>query len=141
PNLECTYTEEPELAFASKQRCVDPRTGLTAFGPYSRTDASRREQLRVGIVGPAEAIEKAAALLERMTSPIDQNEKVDAILHPSFPGFNKAEPFQIELVSQDVWKRSLRPLDIALVEKNNDFMVRVALLKRFVSAEVKALSE
>src|SRR2546426_9804987 len=97
PNLECTYIEEPELAFASKQRCVDPRTGLTAFGPYSRTDASRREQLRVGIVGPAEAIEKAAALLVRMTSPIEQNEKVDAILHPSFPGFNRAEPFQIEL--------------------------------------------
>jgi hypothetical protein len=141
PNLECTYIQEPELAFSSKQRCVDPKTGLTAFGPYSRSDASRREQLRVGIVGPAVAIEKATALLVQMTQAIEQNEKVDAVLHPSFPGFNKNDPFQIEIVSQDVWKRSLRPSDIALVENNSDFMARVGLLRNFVSAEVKALSE
>src|SRR5271157_1212488 len=54
--LKCSYLPEPELLFGNKQPCVDPRTGLAAFGPYSKTDATRRDNIRIGIVGPADAI-------------------------------------------------------------------------------------
>lgn len=131
---------EPELLFANKQRCVDPRTGLAAFGPYSKTDATRREHIRVGIVGPADAIDRAVALLAQIQQPIDQKESVDCVLHPSFPGMNSGEPFQIELITQTIWHRSLRPLDVRLVEEEDDFTRRVGLLKKCVADEVRALA-
>ncbi len=138
--LACTYLQEPELFFANKQRCVDPRTGLAAFGPYSKTDATRRESIRVGIVGPAEAIDRAVSLLGQMQRPIEQKETVDCVLHPSFPGLNSDEPFQVELITQAIWHRSLRALDVRLVEAEEDFTRRVGLLKKFVAEEVRALA-
>jgi hypothetical protein len=98
-SLNCSYLAEPQLLFGGKALCVDPRTGLAAYGPYSKTDASRRTAIRVGIVGPADAIDRAVALIERFSHPIDQLEKVDAVLHPPFPGLNAGEPFQVEIVS------------------------------------------
>jgi hypothetical protein len=41
--LGCTLIREPSLVFAGKQTCEDPRTGLLAFGPYSKTDVSFRQ--------------------------------------------------------------------------------------------------
>ena len=138
--LTCAYVAEPELLFSAKQRCVDPRTGLGAFGPYSKTDATRRDHIRIGIVGPADAIDRAAALLLQIQQPIEQKDSVDCVLHPSFPGFNAGEPFQVQLVTQEIWHRAMRPIDIRLVEEEVDFTRRVGLLKKFVSDEVEALA-
>src|ERR1700726_1655492 len=101
--LTCAYVAEPELLFAGKQRCVDPRTGLSAFGPYSKTDATRRDHIHIGIVGPADAIDRAVALLGQIQEKIEQKENIDCILHPSFPGMNSGEPFQVQLITQDIW--------------------------------------
>src|ERR1039457_486981 len=86
--LHCEYLQEPQLVFSEKRQCEDPRTGLTAFGPYSKTDVTRRTAIRVGIVGPSEAIDRALVLIKQMSQPIAQTDKVDAMLHPSFPGLN-----------------------------------------------------
>ncbi len=40
--LHCEYLQEPQLVFSDKRQCEDPRTGLAAFGPYSKTDVTRR---------------------------------------------------------------------------------------------------
>ena len=69
-----------------------------------------------------------------------QTEKVDCVLHPSFPGINSGEPFQVQLITQTVWHRPLRALDVRLVEAEEDFTRRVGLLKRFVADEVRALA-
>jgi hypothetical protein len=139
--LRCSYLAEPQLAFAGRQLCEDPRTGLMAYGPYSKTDSTRRAQVRIGIVGPAEGIDLACRLLERISQPIEQKAGVDAVLHPSFPGTNAGEPFQVELVTQSLWHRALRAADVALVEGHPDFKTRVGLLLGFVTNEIRALHE
>ncbi|MFZ5928806.1 MAG: argonaute/piwi family protein [Acidobacteriota bacterium] len=136
-----SYLSEPELSFAGRQTCEDPRTGLTAYGPYSKTDATRREQIRVGIVGPAEAVDRANRFLEQLSMPIVQSGDVDAILHPSFPGVNAGEPFQCQFVTQSIWQRTMRPGDVGLVEKHPDFRTRIGLLLGFVVSEIRALCE
>jgi hypothetical protein len=125
--------------FGDKQPCEDPRTGLTAFGPYSKTDATRRETIRLGVVGPSEAVDRALRLIERMKQAVPQSEKLDAMLHPSFPGMNEGEPFQVQLVSQLVWQRTLRASDVAQIEKHPDFTMRVSLLRGAVKNEILAL--
>jgi hypothetical protein len=94
----------------------------------------------VGIVGPADAIDRAVALLAQIQQPIDQKETVDCVLHPSFPGMNSGEPFQVELITQTIWHRTLRAIDVRLVEEEEDFTRRVGLLKKFVAEEVRALA-
>jgi len=68
--LSCSLIPEPLLLFGGKNAVEDPKTGLTAYGPYSNTDATRRPIIRLGIVGPAEAIDRARTLVERMTTSI-----------------------------------------------------------------------
>src|ERR1700730_13689583 len=69
--LDFLQLQEPNLIFGGNHRCVDPKTGLGAFGPYRerKTGVARRGQLCVGIVGPAEAIEKTLAYLEKISRP------------------------------------------------------------------------
>jgi len=138
--LSCHYVSEPSLSFAGKQQCEDPKTGLGAYGPYSKGEASHRQQIRLGIVGPAEAVDNAVGFLAGMSQRIEPGPKTDAILHPGFPGINDGDPFQIEFVTQQIWHRALKPKDIALVEGNPDFIQRVGLLLSAVTTEIKALT-
>jgi len=139
--LQSEYLGEPQLVFADKRLCEDPKTGLTGFGPYSKTDVTRRTAIRIGIVGPSEAIDRALTLVRQMSKPIPQSDKVDAMLHPSFPGINEGEPFQVEMVTQTVWHRALRPADVAAVENHPDFTIRVGLLLDAVITEIRALKQ
>src|SRR5260370_34227356 len=126
--LSCAYLAEPELTFGGKALCVDPRTGLAAYGPYSKTDSTRRQAIRVGIVGPADAIDRAVSLLERFSQRIAQSDKVDAVLHPPFPGLNSADPFQVEIVSHQVWRRPLKSVEVTMLEVDQDFRSISSLL-------------
>ena len=139
--LSCSFVPEPLLVFGGKQTCEDPKTGLAGYGPYSKTDATRRAIIRVGIVGPAEAVDRALTLVERMTHAIPHHEKNDAMLHPGFPGMNDQDPFQIQFVTQDIWCKTLTPAQVARVECHPDFTVRVKLLVDGVAREVEALSK
>lgn len=139
--LSCSLIPEPRLLFGDKAPCEDPKTGLTAYGPYSKTDATRRAVIRLGIVGPAEAIDRARALVERMANLIPHNEKHDAMLHPGFPGVNDQDPFQTQFVTQTIWCRTLAPASVARIEHHPDFTVRVQLLIDEVTREVAALSK
>lgn len=139
--LQSEYLGEPQLVFADKRLCEDPKTGLTGFGPYSKTDVTRRTAIRIGIVGPSEAIDRALTLVKLMARPIHQSDKVDAMLHPSFPGINDGEPFQVEMVTQAIWHRALRPADVAAVENNPDFTVRIGILLEAVIKEIRALKQ
>jgi hypothetical protein len=139
--LACSLIPEPQLLFGSKTPCEDPKTGLTGYGPYSKTDATRRPIIRLGIVGPAEAIDKARALVERMTNSIPHHEKNDAMLHPGFPGVNDQDPFQTQFVTQNIWCKTLAPASVARIEHHPDFTVRVQLLIDEVTREVTALTK
>src|ERR1700730_2853664 len=90
--FHCIQLQEPDLVFGGGHRCVDPRTGLAAYGPYGVTGPEEPGQIRVGIVGTAEAIDKALKLLEEISHPIEQGVNVDCVLHPSFPGLNVQGP-------------------------------------------------
>lgn len=137
--LQCSYLPEPILSFGGKQQCEDPRTGLAAFGPYSKAEATRRQHIRIGIVGPAEAIDKAVGFLGQLTQRIEPAPKTDAVLHPAFPGLNSGDPFQIEFVTQPLWHRPLKPRDLTLIEGHPNFTQRVGMLVSAVSTEIKAL--
>ncbi len=50
-------------------------------------------------------------------------------------------PSMVEMVTQTVWHRALRPVDVAAVESHPDFTVRVKLLLDAVITEIRALKQ
>src|SRR5229473_4755466 len=91
--FHCLKLQEPDLAFGDAHCCVDPRTGLAAYGPYGAGSQVQAREIRVGIVGTQEAIEKTLKLLEEISQPIEQDANIDCVLNPSFPGLNVQSPF------------------------------------------------
>src|ERR1700691_4231869 len=138
--LECIQIKEPELVFGENQRCVDPRTGLAAYGPYGNGHVGGRRQLRVGIVGAGDEIEGVRSLLEEISRPVDQDPRLDGILHPSFPGLNSCKPFSVDVVTQTSWHRSLNPQMVRLTADCDDSFAKYGMLRELFGAQVRAMS-
>ena len=120
---------------------MDPRTGLAAYGPYGAGLPAESRQIRVGIVGTQESIEKALKLLEEIAQPIEQDANIDSVLNPSFPGLNIQGAFQVHLVTQSQWHRRLHKRDFRSFEECGDVNTKRWLLQEAFGGEVRALSE
>ena len=139
--FECLQLKEPELVFDGDHRCVDPRTGLAAYGPYCNADRGSISQLRVGIIGTSEDIEKAESLLREISGPVEQDPKLDSILHPSFPGINSGKPFFVDVVTRPSWRRSVSPQALRLAEECTDSIAKFEMLRESFGAEARAMSQ
>jgi hypothetical protein len=139
--FECLQLNEPELVFGGNHRCVDPRTGLAAYGPYCNADGENTSQLRVGIIGTSEGIEKAELLLHELSAPVEQDGKLDSILHPSFPGLNSRKPFFVDVVAQPSWHRSASAEALQLAMDCSDSTAQFEMFRELYGTQVRAMSQ
>jgi hypothetical protein len=95
----------------------------------------------VGIVGTAEAIDKAHELLKEISQPVGQDADVDCVLRPSFPGVNVEDPFHVQLVTQTQWQRPFNREDIRSLQECGDPGARSRLLQAMFGREVRAISK
>jgi hypothetical protein len=137
----CSQLEEPDLIFGGGHCCADPRTGLAAYGPYSVTGSEEAGQIRVGIVGTTEGIDRSLKLLEEISRPIEQDANIDCVLHPSFPGLNVRNPLLVRLVTQSQWHRPLLKIDFRSLKERDDFSTSLRLLQQAIGEEVRVVSE
>ena len=65
PCIRSRYLGEPRLVFADGREDVDPKLGISRIGPKSwRPERRHPSSLRVGFIGPPDAIELAQRWLE-----------------------------------------------------------------------------
>ena len=96
--------DEPALEFGTG---TDERVkeGLTAFGPYSlRLGPRHPQQVRVGLVGPADPVAKARSFLDRMQESIPTLGDMQ-LQRPPFPGF--ASTFHSQLLVDESWSYTI----------------------------------
>lgn len=79
------FFSEPPLLFNYEQSMLDPRDGLTLFGPLEK---AKPEGIRWGVIGPRASIERMKRWVERIQSPITNPDS--SIARPFFPGFEAA---------------------------------------------------
>jgi hypothetical protein len=139
-HFECFQLKEPDLVFGGNYRCVDPKTGLGAYGPFTETGGEKKRQLRVGIVGTSEATEKVLSLLDELSRPVQQNPGSDSILHPAFPGLNSGSPFSSDLVTKSSWLRSVSPQAMGRVQDCGDPIAKFEMLRELFGERVRELS-
>lgn len=114
PSFDSGIIEEPLLLFGGRKEHVDPKTGLSLFGPYTPSGQSRPtlSSITVGIVGPGSMVADAQQWLNAVNGVLT-NDGTQPFLYPHFPGFNNELPFQCNFVHGDTWNEALKGSDIS----------------------------
>ena len=94
------HIPEPSLIFGDGQTHIDPKLGLTLYGPLRTSEGKLTSPLsiNVGIIGSGKTVGLAKHFLHRLSNKIEGENK-DPFQHPSFPGFKQA--FGCELIVPD----------------------------------------
>ena len=99
PVIRSRYLGEPKLVFADGREDVDPKLGISRFGPKSwRPERRHPSTLRVGFVGPPDAIDQAHRWLEKSAAGVHGDED-----HPEFPGCMSDRGFMTKLTFDPAW--------------------------------------
>lgn len=108
--------DEPSLEFAGGGRHLDPRFGITEYGPADLLVPGAPRQINVGMVGAQADIAAVQSWLEGCRTPIAGKSEDRPGLWPAFPGFTLDAGYRAELVfdprlQRPVKARSLAKLD------------------------------
>ncbi|WP_406391165.1 hypothetical protein OG806_07200 [Streptomyces sp. NBC_00882] len=100
---------EPELEFRAGNRHIDPRYGISVFGPADADSPTGPRQIPIALVGPARAVDGIRSWLRRCQDQIEAKETKPGQenLHQPFPGFSADSPFGAELVFDDALVREI----------------------------------
>ena len=112
--MRATIFDEPRLDFGHGGSHQDPRAGIADYGPVDLGTAAAPTRIRVGLVGPADAIAGVREWLERCRTQIAAKaNNRHPRLFQGFPGFDTGSSFRSELVFDDAWMRAIpkRQLD------------------------------
>ena len=78
---ELVFLPEPSLLFGHNQRALDPKDGLTLFGPFESTGS---QSVQVGVIGTQLGLQLYSQFVARVNNPIFSE---DHRKRASFPGF------------------------------------------------------
>jgi hypothetical protein len=109
---------EPELEFGGAGRHIDPRFGIIDYGPADLTTPDAPKAVRLGVVGPADAVEGLRRWLERCRDQIPAKDERYPHLFPEFPGCDVDRGLYTAVVVSDratgsISPRVLREIDSA----------------------------
>lgn len=105
--LKARYLEEPHLLFGDGGECVDPRLGISTFGPESIGSTRHPTTIRVGFIGTAETIDATKEWLNRVRDGIAENAE-----EQPFPGMRFDRGFLCELSFSTDWDERLTQSEI-----------------------------
>jgi hypothetical protein len=100
---------EPELEFRAGNRHIDPRYGISVFGPADADSPTAPHQIPVALVGPAQAVDGIRSWLLRCQARIEAKDTKSGQenLHQPFPGFSADSQFGAKLVFDDALVREI----------------------------------
>jgi hypothetical protein len=142
PSFEAGVIAEPLLLFGGHRSHIDPKTGLSLYGPYTVSDQERPPltSITVGFVGPSTLLTAARDWIARCQGAV-LNDGSQPFLYPHFPGFSAEFPFQCGLILGDSWREVLNDVKLASALRNPDRAKRISEVAEVYVAGVRNLSE
>lgn len=149
-SLDARVLNEPLLIFGDYQRTVDPRLGLSVYGPFDLHDAARRKAVRVGIIGEGHCIELFTQWVERCRGRVAPIRRVrvkgevktipmDPTVYPFFPGFEQA--FEINVVLDVGLVQPVTNAEVEELRRIEFFETRITRLVEIVIEKLRVLEE
>lgn len=107
--MKAHVQHEPELEFRAGNRHIDPRYGISAYGPADAESPSAPHQIPIALIGPAQAVDGIRGWLQRCRNRIEAKDAKPGQenLHQPFPGFSPDSEFGSELVFDDALVREI----------------------------------
>jgi hypothetical protein len=110
--IRSRYIPEPKLRFADDREHIDPKLGISRFGPKSWKTKRHPYYCRVGFIGSAETIENANEWIEVSSEGVFGDKKF-----LEFPGFQNDRGFFASLLFDDDWVAKLTHSEIEDVKQ------------------------
>lgn len=133
------FIEEPILVFGNGGTHVDPKFGLSLYGPYSLPGQSAHPaSIGIGIVGTKDVVESAKHWIERLNGSVVGSD-VDSLLSPKFPGMVNALHCRLE--TSDSWVEVIPDGEMVALLKEDIFMNRVKFAVNSYLERIKRLTE
>lgn len=106
--IRSQYLGEPLLEFADGREHIDPKLGISRFGPKSYSPRRKHpSHVQVGFIGSAETMAASKGWIESSSKGILGDEK-----HPEFPGCKADRGFFTQLDFDDDWQAQIHTDDI-----------------------------
>jgi len=134
--INCEYFSEPLLIFGNDGLHVDPKSGISRYGPRSHGFARHPDNVRVGLIGTADTIEKSRVWLQNNAKGVIGDEK-----HPEFPGFQKDRGFFSSLQFDDDWVEQITQSEMEEVLQIRSSCERFVAAVGLLEQKLKILSE
>ena len=141
PHFDSGVLPEPWIVFGGQRCHVDPKTGLSLYGPFSPagTDEPVLSKIIVGIVGPPDMVADAHQWLDACRDPLT-NDGHEPFLRPHFPGIRRESPFKCDLIHGETWQETFRVKDIARAVGDSDWNQRLRGVVRLYAAAIEVLA-
>jgi hypothetical protein len=105
------FLGEPQLLFADGGECVDPRLGISTFGPESFGSSRHPSVIRVGFIGTADTIDASKEWMHRISEGITENEG-----EQPFPGMRSDRGFFTDMSFSTEWDESMTRTELKQIK-------------------------
>ena len=138
--MKITIIQEPLLEFG-KGTHICPRNGIERMGVYNTKDELRRSELRLGIVGRGEGVDKLDVWLDLCRTGILAKESHLSNLFKGFGGVSLDYGFHTQLLSSPGYTRTIQKSSIVKVGKNKTREERVVDAVNLFYEQIQFLAE
>lgn len=129
--FESGYLSEPPITFGQGKIHVDPKTGISIWGPYNVKGQSQLSisNITIGIVGPKNMVGDAINWL-KSTETLLVNDGKNSYSNPHFPGVNMDNSFRCNLTYGDTWFEVIKDelIDNALIGSYSERLNKIVRL-------------
>lgn len=139
--IKATHINEPRLLFHQGNH-VCPRKGITTYGVFDQSMATRRTALNIGAVGSTRCLESLDTWLDLCANPINtpQNTAQPNLKVP-FCGFNNGQGFHSHFNFNNELSRPIRNSDIEDTLDITDHIEKIEYAINLYYEEVKFLAQ
>lgn len=142
PSFDAEIISEPRIAFGGRHEHIDPKVGLSLYGPYTPSDQYQLSltSLIIGIIGTSSMIGDAYRWLGACKIRLENNGE-KPFLYPHFPGFNKGFPFCCEMIFGDTWEEIILQKEIRDTLEPSNYFTRIKNVVKLYTSKIENLSQ
>ena len=139
-NFLSWFIPEPLLIFGDGKTHIDPKLGLTLYGPLRTSNAGKPSptSIKIGIIGTGETIGLTNRFLDRLMKKIPGSTD-NPFLYPEFPGFENA--FDCTILQSDNFNETIPNIDVKLILGKSTFEKMVKKATELFLTRIESISE
>ncbi|MBD2741590.1 hypothetical protein [Coleofasciculus sp. FACHB-1120] len=139
--MKIEFLQEPELEFGNGGRHIDIRFGMMHYKPLDYDSTSAPKEIKAGIIGSSETIERLAAWLEKCKQGIEAKKSNQQYLFPDFPGFGEEDNLPTGISLDDRRNVTISKKDIETLLENKDPNTFLRESVKFFIEELRYIDE